>query len=94
MWRHYGQYLTSLDVGEQYRDDVFAYIEREDSPRPLSCLHDTLTLDPDGALLGRCYPNEQDAAFVARTFRPLAQDRMDDLRSWPVRARREECPCW
>jgi tRNA (cmo5U34)-methyltransferase len=34
MWRHYGEYLTSLK-GEAYRDDVFAYVEREDTPRPL-----------------------------------------------------------
>jgi tRNA (cmo5U34)-methyltransferase len=34
MWRHYGDYLTGFK-GEAYRDEVFAYIEREDSPRPL-----------------------------------------------------------
>jgi tRNA (cmo5U34)-methyltransferase len=34
MWRHYGEYLTSIK-GEHYRDDVFAYIEKEDTPRPL-----------------------------------------------------------
>lgn len=30
MWRHYGEYLTGLK-GEQYRDEVFAYVEREDT---------------------------------------------------------------
>ena len=35
------------------------------------CLHYTLTLDPDVALLGLSYPNEQDAAFAARSFVPL-----------------------
>lgn len=43
MWARYGQYLTSLN-GEEYRDKVFAYIDREDSPRPvtfqLQLLHD------------------------------------------------------
>lgn len=34
MWRRYGEYLASLG-GEAYRDRVFAYIEREDTPRPL-----------------------------------------------------------
>lgn len=34
MWRWYGEYLTSLR-DEAYRDHVFAYIEREDTPRPL-----------------------------------------------------------
>ena len=33
-WRRYGEYLTRLkDAG--YRDHVFAYVEREDTPRPL-----------------------------------------------------------
>jgi tRNA (cmo5U34)-methyltransferase len=34
MWRRYGEYLTSLK-DESYRDAVFAYVEREDTPRPL-----------------------------------------------------------
>jgi tRNA (cmo5U34)-methyltransferase len=34
MWKRYGDYLTQLK-GEAYRDQVFAYIEQEDSPRPL-----------------------------------------------------------
>lgn len=34
MWERYGDYLTQLK-GEAYREDVFAYIAQEDSPRPL-----------------------------------------------------------
>ncbi len=34
MWRRYGEYLVSLK-GEAYRDHVFAYVEREDTPRSL-----------------------------------------------------------
>jgi tRNA (cmo5U34)-methyltransferase len=34
MWRRYGEYLTGLK-NVQYRDSVFAYIEQEDTPRPL-----------------------------------------------------------
>ena len=34
MWRRYGEYLVGLE-GEAYRDRVFAYVEKEDSPRPL-----------------------------------------------------------
>lgn len=34
MRQRYDQYLTSLK-GEAYRDEVFAYIEKEDTPRPL-----------------------------------------------------------
>ncbi len=35
MWRRYGAYLAELG-GEAYRDQVFAYIDREDSPRPVT----------------------------------------------------------
>ena len=34
MWRRYGEYLTRLK-DEAYRDHVFAYVEKEDTPRPL-----------------------------------------------------------
>jgi len=34
MWARYGEYLTALK-GHAYRDHVFAYIEAEDTPRPL-----------------------------------------------------------
>lgn len=35
MWRRYGDYLASLG-GPEYREHVFAYIEKEDSPRSLA----------------------------------------------------------
>lgn len=35
MWKQYGGYLTALR-GEEYRDTVFAYIDKEDSPRSLN----------------------------------------------------------
>jgi tRNA (cmo5U34)-methyltransferase len=34
LWRRYGEYLVSLK-DEAYREHVFAYIEKEDSPRPI-----------------------------------------------------------
>ena len=34
MWKRYGEYLAQLR-DEDYRDHVFAYIEAEDTPRPL-----------------------------------------------------------
>jgi tRNA (cmo5U34)-methyltransferase len=34
MRRRYGEYLAELK-GEAYRDQVFAYVEKEDTPRPL-----------------------------------------------------------
>ena len=33
-WERYGEYLTSLK-GPAYRDEVLAYVEKEDTPRPL-----------------------------------------------------------
>ena len=39
MWQRYGQYLSELkgggELGDKYRDSVFAYIEAEDTPKPL-----------------------------------------------------------
>ena len=59
------------------------------------CVHYTLTLDPDVALLGLSFPNEQDEAFAAaRSFVPLSPERMDDVRARAIEARREKGPCW
>ncbi|HTX33665.1 MAG TPA: methyltransferase domain-containing protein [Bryobacteraceae bacterium] len=41
MWQRYGEYLAALK-GPEYRDQVFAYIEREDTPRPLAWQLDRL----------------------------------------------------
>jgi tRNA (cmo5U34)-methyltransferase len=41
LWRRYGEYLVALK-GEAYRDHVFAYIEWEDTPRPLAYQLDLL----------------------------------------------------
>lgn len=41
MWAGYGEYLTSIG-GEAYRDKVFAYIDKEDSPRPVTYQLDLL----------------------------------------------------
>ena len=41
MWRRYGEYLTEFQ-GSAYRDQVFAYIEQEDSPRSLEFQVDLL----------------------------------------------------
>jgi aryl-alcohol dehydrogenase-like predicted oxidoreductase len=59
------------------------------------CLHYTLTLDPDVALLGLSVPNEQDQAFAAaRTFAPLPPERMADIRRRAIAARKDKGPCW
>ncbi|MCE9566338.1 MAG: class I SAM-dependent methyltransferase [Planctomycetes bacterium] len=41
MWARYGEYLSGLK-GADYRDHVFAYVEREDTPRPLTYQLDLL----------------------------------------------------
>lgn len=41
MWKRYGEYLTSIGNVE-YRDKVFAYIDIEDSPRPVTYQLDLL----------------------------------------------------
>ena len=59
------------------------------------CVHYTLTLDPDVALLGLSFPNEQDEAFAAaRSFTPLSAEQMEDVRRRAIEARREKGPCW
>jgi aryl-alcohol dehydrogenase-like predicted oxidoreductase len=59
------------------------------------CLHYTLTLDPDVALLGLSFPNEQDLAFAAaRSFAPLTPAQMADIRERAVLARKDKGPCW
>jgi tRNA (cmo5U34)-methyltransferase len=41
IWRRYGEYLESLK-GPSYREQVFAYIDAEDTPRPLAWQLDRL----------------------------------------------------
>jgi 1-deoxyxylulose-5-phosphate synthase len=59
------------------------------------CVRYTLTLDPDVALLGLSFPNEQDAAFAAAaTFEPLSEPGLEDVRVRAERAIRGKGPCW
>ena len=59
------------------------------------CLRYTLTCDPDVALLGLSFPNEQDAAFAAaRAFEPLTPAAMADLRRRATEAIAGKGPCW
>lgn len=59
------------------------------------CLHYTLTLDPDVALLGLSFPNEQDQAFAAaHTFQPLTAEQLAEIRCRAAEARKEKGPCW
>ena len=59
------------------------------------CLDYTLTLNPDVALLGMSFPNEQDAVHQALgEFRPLAGERTDDIRRRAAKAVEGKGPVW
>lgn len=60
------------------------------------CVHYTLTLDPDVALLGLSDPGEQDVAFAAaEAFRaPLPAERLAELRSRGAAAVRGKGAIW
>lgn len=46
MWQRYGEYLVALKgggtEGEKYRETVFAYVEKEDTPRPVTSQLDAM----------------------------------------------------
>ncbi len=59
------------------------------------CVRYTLTLDPDVALLGLSFPNEQDAAFAAAAaFDQMTPAEMDDLRRRARTAIEGKGRCW
>ena len=91
----YNQPLQSRPRGKLSsggRDDAVAVLPRLSVEE---CLHYTLTLDPDVALLGLSFANEQEQAFAAAsTFAPLSAERMEDVRLRAIEARREKGPCW
>lgn len=59
------------------------------------CVRYTLTVDPDVALLGLSFPNEQDAAFAAAAaFAPLEAAAREELRRRAAEAVRGKGPCW
>jgi aryl-alcohol dehydrogenase-like predicted oxidoreductase len=59
------------------------------------CLRYTLTCDPDVALLGLSFPNEQDAAFAAAAaFRPMTSAEMAETRRRAARAMEGKGAVW
>ena len=59
------------------------------------CLAFTLTHDPDVALLGLSFANEQDAAFrAASEFRPLSRAELSELALRAKQAVKGKGPCW
>ncbi len=62
---------------------------------PTECVHYTLTCDPDVALLGLSFPNEQNVAFAAaQNFSPLAPSALADIRRRAAVAVQDKGPCW
>lgn len=59
------------------------------------CVQYTLTIDPDVALLGMSFPNEQDAVLAAAAeFRPLSAGQLDATRRQAGLAVQGKGPCW
>lgn len=59
------------------------------------CVSYTLTCDPDVALLGMSFPNEQDAALAAvESFLPLSMPELSEVRARAAAAIRGKGPCW
>jgi aryl-alcohol dehydrogenase-like predicted oxidoreductase len=60
-----------------------------------ACVNYTLTYDPDVALLGMSFPNEQDAALAAaHAFSPLSAAELAQIREQAAQAIRGKGPCW
>ncbi len=59
------------------------------------CVRYTLTCDPDVALLGLSFPNEQDAAWAAASsFKRLPEPQMTDIRRRAIDAMRAKGDAW
>lgn len=59
------------------------------------CVHYTLTVNPDVALLGMSFVNEQKQAFAAlESFLPLDEVQMRQIEARAVLARAGKGPCW
>jgi aryl-alcohol dehydrogenase-like predicted oxidoreductase len=59
------------------------------------CVAYTLTHDPDVALFGMSFPNEQDAALAAASrARPLTRDELSDVRRRAAEAIQGKGACW
>jgi len=59
------------------------------------CVRFTLSCDPDVALLGLSFPNEQAAAFAAASaFTPMTKQELEDLRRSAAVAIKGKGKCW
>lgn len=94
----YNQPLQQRPRGKLSSGGVPLSPEADELPRltVAECLHYTLTLDPDVALLGLSFPNEQDEAFAAaQSFHaPLPESALAVIRARAIEARQGKGPCW
>ncbi len=73
-------------------DDTAPVLPRLD---PGACVRYTLTHDPDVALLGLSFPNEQDAAWAAAAeFTPMTEDELAATRALAAAAIQDKGPVW
>ena len=92
----YGRPLTARPRGKQSSGGR----DRSDVPElphlsVAECVNYTLSCDPDVALLGLSFPNEQDAAFAAaRTFQRLAPHELTTLRERAAIAMQHKGAVW
>lgn len=92
----YGQPLAERPRGKRSSGGV------EEPGAPLlprlsveECVAYTLTQDPDVALLGMSFPNEQDAALqAAARARPLSSAQLSEVRGRAARAVEGKGACW
>ncbi len=90
----YGAPLTQRPRGKRSSGGIDGAAS-SDVLTPAECLHFTLTVDPDVALLGMSFPNEQDHVFAAYAqFQPLTTAQRDDIQQRALQARAGKGPCW
>jgi aryl-alcohol dehydrogenase-like predicted oxidoreductase len=93
----YGRPLASRPRGKLSSGGAAAEAVDPSLPRLTvsECVRYTLTCDPDVALLGLSFPNEQDAAFAAaEAFRPMASGEMAETRRRAALAARGKGAIW
>ena len=93
----YGQPLAQRPRGKLSSggQDIQADTAGSTNMSVADCVHYTLTVDPDVALLGMSFVNEQDAALAAyASFVPLSDVQMRDIEVRARHARQGKGPCW
>jgi aryl-alcohol dehydrogenase-like predicted oxidoreductase len=91
----YGRPLAARPRGKVSSGGVDGVEPRLPRLTVADCLHYTLTADPDVALLGLSFPNEQEAAFAAtESFRPLGEAALAATRRAAAAAIEGKGPVW